>query len=189
MHALFEAGTRLAAPSKSYSRTAAVQLAIVRQGPRLLLGRKKRGFGEGYVNGFGGKVRALGCGVRFARARPCACLRFHAALQLCGGYHSGDCPEAASTASTLGCAAARTVDNTPPALHIGAGQVEPGETIEAAAAREVGSLQPEHLRRRPHPARPPPHCCWQRGPAGPTGLRQISQPRTQQPSCTAAHRR
>lgn len=31
-------------------------LAIVRQGHRVLLGRKKRGFGEGYVNGFGGKV-------------------------------------------------------------------------------------------------------------------------------------
>ncbi|GBF90911.1 7,8-dihydro-8-oxoguanine triphosphatase [Raphidocelis subcapitata] len=31
-------------------------LAVVRRGGRLLLGRKKRGFGEGYVNGFGGKV-------------------------------------------------------------------------------------------------------------------------------------
>lgn len=28
----------------------------MRAGPRLLLGRKLRGFGEGYLNGFGGKV-------------------------------------------------------------------------------------------------------------------------------------
>lgn len=31
-------------------------LAIVNKGGRLLLGLKKRGFGEGYYNGFGGKV-------------------------------------------------------------------------------------------------------------------------------------
>ena len=31
-------------------------LVIVRDADRVLLGRKKRGFGEGYLNGFGGKV-------------------------------------------------------------------------------------------------------------------------------------
>ncbi|KAG2498863.1 hypothetical protein HYH03_003055 [Edaphochlamys debaryana] len=31
-------------------------LVIVDDGERVLLGRKKRGFGEGYYNGFGGKV-------------------------------------------------------------------------------------------------------------------------------------
>jgi len=30
---------------------------LVQDGARLLLGKKKRGFGEGYFNGFGGKVR------------------------------------------------------------------------------------------------------------------------------------
>ncbi len=34
------------------------QLVVVHQGSRLLLGKKKRGFGEGYYNGFGGKVEA-----------------------------------------------------------------------------------------------------------------------------------
>jgi 8-oxo-dGTP pyrophosphatase MutT (NUDIX family) len=29
---------------------------VVQQGDRVLLGEKKRGFGEGYYNGFGGKV-------------------------------------------------------------------------------------------------------------------------------------
>ncbi|KAI8477385.1 MAG: NUDIX hydrolase domain-like protein [Monoraphidium minutum] len=43
-------------------------LAVVRQDNRLLLGRKKRGFGEGYVNGFGGKVEA-GEGIEAAAAR------------------------------------------------------------------------------------------------------------------------
>ena len=33
-----------------------LQLAIVQQGGRLLLGLKKTGFGAGYYNGFGGKV-------------------------------------------------------------------------------------------------------------------------------------
>lgn len=37
---------------------ACLQLAIVNQGGRVLLGEKKRGFGEGYFNGFGGKVEA-----------------------------------------------------------------------------------------------------------------------------------
>mmetsp|Transcript_33322 Transcript_33322/g.79021 ORF Transcript_33322/g.79021 Transcript_33322/m.79021 type:complete len:165 (+) Transcript_33322:91-585(+) len=31
-------------------------LVIVQDGSRILLGKKKRGFGEGYFNGFGGKV-------------------------------------------------------------------------------------------------------------------------------------
>lgn len=31
-------------------------LVLVRQQNRILLGKKKRGFGEGYHNGFGGKV-------------------------------------------------------------------------------------------------------------------------------------
>eukprot|EP00884_Botryococcus_braunii_P017684 jgi/Botrbrau1/459/Bobra.110_2s0104.1 len=31
-------------------------LVVVQQGDRVLLGEKKRGFGEGYYNGFGGKV-------------------------------------------------------------------------------------------------------------------------------------
>ena len=66
---LFSASTSQAAPTQAplclftspaplaLLPPALTQLAIVRQGPRLLLGRKKRGFGEGYVNGFGGKVR------------------------------------------------------------------------------------------------------------------------------------
>ncbi|KAG2453460.1 hypothetical protein HYH02_001681 [Chlamydomonas schloesseri] len=33
-------------------------LVIINDGARVLLGRKKRGFGEGYYNGFGGKVEA-----------------------------------------------------------------------------------------------------------------------------------
>mmetsp|Transcript_39781 Transcript_39781/g.127183 ORF Transcript_39781/g.127183 Transcript_39781/m.127183 type:complete len:160 (-) Transcript_39781:710-1189(-) len=33
-------------------------LLIPRHGPRVLLGAKKRGFGEGFYNGFGGKVEA-----------------------------------------------------------------------------------------------------------------------------------
>jgi 8-oxo-dGTP diphosphatase/2-hydroxy-dATP diphosphatase len=36
-------------------------LAIVHQPPRVLLGRKKRGFGAGKWNGFGGKVRSGEC--------------------------------------------------------------------------------------------------------------------------------
>jgi len=35
---------------------ACMQLVIVQRGSMVLLGRKKRGFGEGYFNGFGGKV-------------------------------------------------------------------------------------------------------------------------------------
>jgi hypothetical protein len=34
------------------------QLVLVEEGDRVLLGRKKRGFGEGYYNGFGGKVES-----------------------------------------------------------------------------------------------------------------------------------
>lgn len=34
------------------------QLVLVEQDSRLLLGEKKRGFGKGYWNGFGGKVEA-----------------------------------------------------------------------------------------------------------------------------------
>lgn len=44
------------------------QLAVIRAGGRVLLGRKKRGFGEGYVNGFGGKVEP-GEGIAAAAAR------------------------------------------------------------------------------------------------------------------------
>lgn len=32
---------------------------VVRQGDQVLLGEKKRGFGEGYYNGFGGKVEKM----------------------------------------------------------------------------------------------------------------------------------
>lgn len=34
-------------------------LVLVQNKSKLLLGRKKRGFGEGYYNGFGGKVSAM----------------------------------------------------------------------------------------------------------------------------------
>lgn len=54
------------------------QLAIVNQGSRVLLGQKKRGFGEGYYNGFGGKVepgetvaQAAAREVRSAAAAQC----------------------------------------------------------------------------------------------------------------------
>lgn len=33
-----------------------LQLAIVQKNGRVLLGLKKKGFGQGYYNGFGGKV-------------------------------------------------------------------------------------------------------------------------------------
>ena len=33
-----------------------VQLVLITSGQRVLLGKKKRGFGQGYFNGFGGKV-------------------------------------------------------------------------------------------------------------------------------------
>jgi len=33
-----------------------VQLVLITDGQRVLLGKKKRGFGQGYFNGFGGKV-------------------------------------------------------------------------------------------------------------------------------------
>eukprot|EP00850_Spirogloea_muscicola_P021343 SM000245S08182 [mRNA] locus=s245:67320:74880:+ [translate_table: standard] len=38
------------------ARPKLLTLALVHEGGRVLLGRKKRGFGEGYYNGFGGKV-------------------------------------------------------------------------------------------------------------------------------------
>lgn len=33
-----------------------MQLVLITNGQRVLLGKKKRGFGHGYFNGFGGKV-------------------------------------------------------------------------------------------------------------------------------------
>ncbi len=41
-----------------------VQLVLITENDRVLLGKKKRGFGEGYFNGFGGKAcfeLASGC--------------------------------------------------------------------------------------------------------------------------------
>lgn len=46
------------APRSPFFPPPLLQLVIPREGGqgRLLLGLKRRGFGEGYVNGFGGKV-------------------------------------------------------------------------------------------------------------------------------------
>lgn len=46
--------------TKSEQRAGCSQLVLVTDGNRVLLGKKKRGFGEGYFNGFGGKARNLG---------------------------------------------------------------------------------------------------------------------------------
>ena len=50
-------------------------VVVIERGPggvRVLLGRKKRGFGEGYWNGFGGKVRTWGMGGWRSRTGACA---------------------------------------------------------------------------------------------------------------------
>lgn len=67
-------------------------LCLVRQGDQLLLGMKKRGFGQGRWNGFGGKVQTgetiaaaairecqEEAGITLQNLRPCAVLHFHMA--------------------------------------------------------------------------------------------------------------